>query len=62
MVVEADATPKPGGLPIGGQTRPEMLKDHLQYTLTWCALAIILAVIFVVFHRRKLGAKTAEGA
>ena len=61
VVVEADATPNPGGLPIGGQTRLEIPNDHLQYTLTWYALAIILAVIFVVFHRRKPAAKTAEG-
>lgn len=61
VVVEADATPNPGGLPVGGQTRLEMPNDHLQYALTWYALALILAVIFVVFHRRKAGAETAEG-
>jgi surfeit locus 1 family protein len=53
VVVEADATANPGGVPIGGQTRLEMPNDHLQYALTWYALALILAVIFVVFHRRK---------
>ena len=60
IVVEADATANPGGLPIGGQTRLEVPNDHLQYALTWYALAFILAVIFVVFHRRKPGAKTTE--
>ncbi len=61
VVVEAGATANPGGLSIGGQTRLEVPNDHLQYALTWYALALILAVIFVVFHRRKPGARTAEG-
>lgn len=52
FVIEADATPNPGGLPIGGQTHLDIPNDHLQYAITWYALALILAVMFVVYHRR----------
>lgn len=53
--VEVDATPNPGGFPIGGQTRVELPNDHLQYAITWYALALALAVIFLFYHRRKPG-------
>ena len=39
VVVEADATPNPGGLPIGGQTLLELPNNHLQYAITWYGLA-----------------------
>lgn len=51
VIVEADATPNPGGAPIGGITRIDYRNDHLQYALTWFALAVALVVIFVVYHR-----------
>jgi surfeit locus 1 family protein len=60
FTIEADATPNPGGLPIGGQTRLNLPNDHLGYALTWYALAIALIVMFVVHHRRRLG-KPGEG-
>lgn len=49
--LEADATPNPGGYPIGGQTRTELPNDHLQYAITWYALAVALAVIYILYHR-----------
>jgi surfeit locus 1 family protein len=49
--LEADATPNSGGFPIGGQTRTELPNDHLQYAITWYALALALAVIYIVYHR-----------
>lgn len=52
VYVEADATPVPGDLPKGGQTRSELPNDHLQYAITWYALAISLIVIYVVYRRR----------
>jgi surfeit locus 1 family protein len=52
FVIEADATPNPGGLPIGGQTRLDIPNDHLQYAITWYALAAVLLVMFVLYHRR----------
>ncbi len=51
VFIEADATPNPGGLPVGGQTRLELRNDHLQYAITWYLLAIAVVVIFVVYHR-----------
>lgn len=53
--VEAGDAPNPGGFPIGGQTRIALPNDHLQYAITWYALAIAFAVIVLVYHRRKPG-------
>jgi surfeit locus 1 family protein len=49
--LEADPTPNPGGFPIGGQTRTQLPNDHLQYAITWYALAVALVVIYILFHR-----------
>ena len=43
--LEADATPNPGGVPIGGQTRLDIPNDHLQYAITWFAIALALAAV-----------------
>jgi surfeit locus 1 family protein len=51
--VDADATPNPGGMPVGGQTLIDLPNDHLQYAVTWYALAVGLAVIYVLFIRRR---------
>jgi len=51
--VDADATPNPGGLPVGGQTLIDLPNDHLQYAFTWYALAVGLAVIYILFIRRR---------
>jgi surfeit locus 1 family protein len=49
VVVEADATPNPGGLPIGGQTRTDLPNDHLQYAITWYGLAAGLLGVWIGF-------------
>lgn len=46
IFLEADATPNPGGLPIGGQSRVKISNDHLSYALTWFSLAIALLIVF----------------
>jgi surfeit locus 1 family protein len=51
--IEADATPNPGGYPIGGQTVIDLPNNHLQYALTWYALAGGLAVIYILFVRQR---------
>jgi surfeit locus 1 family protein len=51
--VDADATPNPGGLPVGGQTRLDLPNNHLQYAITWYALAAGLLVVYIVFIRRR---------
>jgi surfeit locus 1 family protein len=53
VFLEAVAAPNPGGLPVGGQTRVNLPNDHLQYAITWYALAVGLAVIYVVYHLRR---------
>jgi len=51
MVLEADATPNPGGWPKGGQTVVDFPNNHLQYAITWFALAAGLLVIYLLYHR-----------
>ena len=53
FVIEAGADGNPGGLPIGGRTRVTLSNDHLQYAITWYALAGALAVIYLVSRRRR---------
>jgi surfeit locus 1 family protein len=50
---EADATPNPGGFPIGGQTRITLPNDHLQYAVTWFVFAATLTVIFLIYSWRR---------
>lgn len=49
--IEAGPAPNPGNFPIGGQTIIQLQNNHLQYALTWYALAIALGVIYVVSQR-----------
>ena len=50
--LDADKTPNPGGWPQGGVTLRELPNNHLQYAITWFALAVAMVVIYVVYHRR----------
>lgn len=43
--IDADSTPNPGGLPIGGVTIIDLPNSHLQYAVTWYGLAATLLVI-----------------
>lgn len=54
--VEAGAAPNPGGLPVGGQANTDLPSDHLQYAITWYALAAALAVIYLLLLRRERAA------
>lgn len=36
--------------PIGGDATIEPRNDHLQYAITWYSLAVILIIIYVLFH------------
>jgi len=53
VIVEADATPNPGGWPRGGQTVVSLPNDHLQYALTWFLMAGALLVIYFAYHRAQ---------
>jgi surfeit locus 1 family protein len=41
--VDADATPNPGGWPVGGLTVIAFPNSHLVYAITWYTLALMLA-------------------
>ena len=51
--VDADATPNPGGYPEGGQTPLDLPNNHLQYAITWYALAAALVVFYILLVRRR---------
>lgn len=53
VVVEADATPNRGGWPKGGQTQVTFRNEHLQYAITWFALAACLIGVYVAYHLSK---------
>lgn len=55
--IDADATPNPGGWPIGGVTLIDMPNNHLQYAATWYGLAAALVGVFGVWfwRRRQVG-------
>ena len=53
VIVEADATPNPGGWPKGGQTVVHLRNEHLQYAITWFALAAGLMLVYLAYHRAQ---------
>ena len=54
--IEAERSDIPGGWPQGGQTRIDLPNNHLQYAITWFALAFCLVVIYVIYVRSRLKA------
>jgi len=48
--IDADATPNPGGWPLGGQTIVAFRNSHLGYALTWYGLALTLLGVYVAVH------------
>ena len=50
--IEADATPNPGGWPKGRGTLEPLPNDHLQYAITWFALAATALAVFFLSQRR----------
>ncbi|OKP79329.1 cytochrome c oxidase assembly protein [Ensifer adhaerens] len=53
LFVDADATPNPGGLPIGGVTQFDLPNNHLQYALTWYGLAAALVLVSGIYAMRR---------
>ncbi|MSP48066.1 MAG: SURF1 family protein [Alphaproteobacteria bacterium] len=49
-LVEGLRQPIPGGFPVGGEIQVALRNDHLQYAVTWFALAVALVVIYVLYH------------
>ena len=53
VLVEADATANPGGLPRGGQTVVSFRNEHLSYAVTWFGLAIVLLGVWFSYNISK---------
>jgi surfeit locus 1 family protein len=53
--IEADTTPNPGDWPKGGVTPAALPNDHLQYAITWFALAAAALVVYVFWRRQTAG-------
>jgi surfeit locus 1 family protein len=53
VIIEADATANPGGWPKGGQTVVDFPNNHLQYAITWFALAAGLLLVYFAYHRSQ---------
>lgn len=58
--IDADATPNPGGLPVGGLTAVRFPNNHLIYALTWFSLAFMLAGKLLVTFGGGLHRRTAR--
>lgn len=57
--IDADATPNPGGLPVGGLTVVAFRNSHLVYAATWCALALMVLAAAAFVARQELWARRA---
>jgi surfeit locus 1 family protein len=53
ILIEAIATPNPGGWPKGGQTVVTFPNNHLSYALTWFGLAGGLLGVYLAFHMSR---------
>lgn len=47
--VEQESPVPPGGWPQPGKLVPSLTDNHLQYAVTWFGLALVLAVVFIVW-------------
>jgi surfeit locus 1 family protein len=53
--IVADTTPNPGGWPKGRDVTEPLPNNHLQYAITWFALAIAALVVYLLSQRRPSG-------
>jgi cytochrome oxidase assembly protein ShyY1 len=53
--IEQEAPVPPEGLPHPAPLNARLRNDHLQYALTWFALAAVLAVMFAVWAAKRRG-------
>lgn len=64
FLLDERANSIPGGLPQAGETRLEFTDNHLQYALTWYALALCLAGVYIALwigsRRRGDSDRTAD--
>ncbi|ARM91538.1 surfeit locus 1 family protein (plasmid) [Rhizobium sp. CIAT894] len=53
--IDADATPNPGGLPVGGLTIIRFPNNHLVYAITWYGLSAMALALLVFILRAEIG-------
>nr|WP_208417531.1 SURF1 family protein [Sphingopyxis panaciterrae] len=59
--VDADASPNPGGYPVGGLTVVRFADNHLVYALTWFALSLLAAFFaWRLWHPAARGSNMAD--
>ncbi|WP_145071877.1 MULTISPECIES: SURF1 family protein [Sphingobium] len=58
--IDAQASPSPYALPVGGLTVVRFPNSHLSYAITWFALAIMSAGAYIFVMRQELTARGAE--
>lgn len=51
--IDADASPNPGGWPVGGLTVIAFPNNHLVYSLTWFSLALLCGYALTLVLRRR---------
>ena len=52
VYVQAGDQPS-GAYPVARPYKVDLRNDHLQYALTWFSLALILVIVFVIFHLKR---------
>src|SRR5262249_22852420 len=58
--VELESPAPNGGSPMPGKLTVTLPNNHLQYAITWFALAVVLAAVFAAFLRARAREKTAS--
>lgn len=53
VIIQADATPNPGGYPVGGRTVVNLPNNHLSYVGTWYGLALTLVAVWIAASFRR---------
>jgi surfeit locus 1 family protein len=51
--IELESPRPPGGLPRPGVLRVNLRNEHLQYAITWYGLALVFAVMFILWLRSR---------
>lgn len=58
LYLQAGPAGPPAPAPVGRLSGVGLANNHLEYALTWFALAVILAVIYVIYHFRPATQKS----
>ena len=53
VYLQADATPVPGGWPLGALPDVSLPNNHLSYAITWFGIAAALVTIYFIHHAQR---------